>query len=166
MNVQSVSIEVGGRPMTIETGKYAKQANGAVVVRQDDSMVLVTACATKEDVPFDFLPLTVVYQDRTAASGSIPGGFLKSEGRPNERETLISRLIDRPIRPQFPKYFRREMQVITTTMSYDPASDTDVLAMCGTAAAFAVSDILMTDPIAGVRIIRLNGEFLINLSLD
>jgi polyribonucleotide nucleotidyltransferase len=166
MNVQSVSIEVGGRPMTIETGKYAKQANGAVVVRQDDSMVLVTACATKEDVPFDFLPLTVVYQDRTAASGSIPGGFLKSEGRPNERETLISRLIDRPIRPQFPKYFRREMQVITTTMSYDPASDTDVLAMCGTAAAFAVSDIPMTDPIAGVRIIRLNGEFLINPSLD
>lgn len=166
MNVHSVSIEVGGRPLIIETGKYAKQANGAVVVRQDDSMVLVTACATKEDVPFDFLPLTVVYQDRTAASGSIPGGFLKSEGRPNERETLISRLIDRPIRPQFPKYFRREMQVITTTMSYDPASDTDVLAMCGTAAAFAVSDIPMTDPIAGVRIIRLNGEFLINPSLE
>lgn len=166
MNVQSVSIEVGGRPMIIETGKLAKQANGSVVIRQDDSMVLVTACASKDDVPFDFLPLTVVYQDRTAASGSIPGGFLKREGRPNERETLISRLIDRPIRPQFPKYFRREMQVITTVMSYDPASDTDVLAMCGTAAAFAVSDIPMTDPIAGVRIIRLNGEFLINPSLD
>ena len=166
MNVHSVSIDVGGRPLTIETGKYAKQANGAVVVRQDDSMVLITACASKDDVPFDFLPLTVVYQDRTAASGSIPGGFLKREGRPNERETLISRLIDRPIRPQFPKYFRREMQVITTVMSYDPASDTDVLSMCGTAAAFAVSDIPMTDPIAGVRIIRLNGEWLINPSLD
>jgi len=166
MNVQSVSIEVGGRPLTIETGKLAKQSNGAVVVRQDDSMVLVTACASKDDVPFDFLPLTVVYQDRTAASGSIPGGFLKSEGRPNERETLISRLIDRPVRPQFPKYFRREMQVIATAMSYDPASDTDVLSMCGTAAAFAVSDIPMTDPIAGVRIIRLNGEWLINPSLE
>lgn len=166
MNVQSVSIEVGGRPLTIETGKLAKQSNGAVVVRQDDSMVLVTACASKDDVPFDFLPLTVVYQDRTAASGSIPGGFLKSEGRPNERETLISRLIDRPVRPQFPKYFRREMQVIATVMSYDPASDTDVLSMCGTAAAFAVSDIPMTDPIAGVRIIRLNGEWLINPSLE
>jgi polyribonucleotide nucleotidyltransferase len=166
MNVQTVSIEVGGRPLTIETGKLAKQANGSVVIRQDDSMILVTACAGKKDVPFDFLPLTVVYQDRTAASGSIPGGFLKREGRPNERETLISRLIDRPIRPQFPKYFRREMQVIATVMSYDPASDTDVLAMCATAAAFAVSDIPMTDPIAGVRIIRLNGEFLINPSLD
>ena len=166
MNVQTVSIEVGGRPLTIETGKLAKQANGSVVIRQDDSMILVTACASKKDVPFDFLPLTVVYQDRTAASGSIPGGFLKREGRPNERETLISRLIDRPIRPQFPKYFRREMQVIATVMSYDPASDTDVLAMCATAAAFAVSDIPMTDPIAGVRIIRLNGEFLINPSLD
>jgi polyribonucleotide nucleotidyltransferase len=166
MNVQSVSIEVGGRPLTIETGKLAKQSNGAVVVRQDDSMVLVTACASKDDVPFDFLPLTVVYQDCIAASGSIPGGFLKSEGRPNERETLISRLIDRPVRPQFPKYFRREMQVIATVMSYDPASDTDVLSMCGTAAAFAVSDIPMTDPIAGVRIIRLNGEWLINPSLE
>ena len=165
MNVQTVSIEVGGRPLTIETGKLAKQANGSVVIRQDDSMILVTACAGKTDVPFDFLPLTVIYQDRTAASGSIPGGFLKREGRPNERETLISRLIDRPIRPQFPKYFRREMQVIATVMSYDPASDTDVLAMCATAAAFAVSDIPMTDPIAGVRIIRLNGEFLINPSL-
>ena len=166
MNVQTVSIDVGGRPMTIETGKLAKQANGSVVIRQDDSMVLVTACATKDDVPFDFLPLTVVYQDRTAASGSIPGGFLKREGRPNERETLISRLIDRPIRPQFPKYFRREMQVIATVMSYDPASDTDVLSMCATAAAFAVSDIPMTDPIAGVRIVRLDGEWLINPSLD
>ena len=165
MNVQTVSIEVGGRPLTIETGKLAKQANGSVVIRQDDSMILVTACASKKDVPFDFLPLTVIYQDRTAASGSIPGGFLKREGRPNERETLISRLIDRPIRPQFPKYFRREMQVIATVMSYDPASDTDVLAMCATAAAFAVSDIPMTDPIAGVRIIRLNGEFFINPSL-
>jgi polyribonucleotide nucleotidyltransferase len=166
MNVHSVSIEVGGRPLTIETGKLAKQSNGSVVIRQDDSMVLVTTCASKNDVPFNFLPLTVVYQDRTAASGSIPGGFLKREGRPNERETLISRLIDRPIRPQFPKYFRREMQVIATVMSYDPASDTDVLAMCASAAAFAVSDIPMTEPIAGVRIARVNGEFFINPSLE
>ncbi len=166
MNVHSVSIEVGGRPLTIETGKLAKQSNGSVVIRQDDSMVLVTTCASKNDVPFNFLPLTVVYQDRTAASGSIPGGFLKREGRPNERETLISRLIDRPIRPQFPKYFRREMQVIATVMSYDPESDTDVLAMCASAAAFAVSDIPMTEAIAGVRIARVNGEFFINPSLD
>ena len=128
-------------------------------------MVLVTACASKDDVPFDFLPLTVVYQDRTASFGSIPGGFLKSEGRPNERETLTSRLIDRPIRPQFPKHFRREMQLITTVMSFDPASDTDVLSLCGAAAAFAVSDIPMEQPVAGVRIVRVD-EYIINPSLE
>jgi len=165
MNVHSVTVEVGGRPLTIETGKLAKQANGSVVIRQDDSMILITACASKDDVPFDFLPLTVVYQDRKAASGNIPGGFLKREGRPDERETLISRLIDRPLRPQFPKYFRRELQLITTVMSYDPASDTDVLSMCGAAAAFAVSDIPFESPIAGVRIARVDGEFVINPSL-
>ena len=166
MNIHSVSVEVGGRPMTFETGKLAKQSNGSIVVKQDESEVLITVCATKEDVPFDFLPLTVVYQDRTAASGRIPGGFLKREGRPNERETLIARLIDRPIRPQFPKHFRREMQLIITVMSYDPASDTDVLSMCGSAAAFCISDIPIEAPIAGVRIVRVNGEFIINPSLE
>ena len=139
MNHHIVEIEVGGRPMTFETGKIAKQTNGSVIVRQDDSSVLVTACASSSDVPFDFLPLTVVYQDRTAASGKIPGGYLKREGRPNERETLICRLIDRPIRPQFAKHFRREMQVIPTVISYDPASDTDVLSICGASAALHVS---------------------------
>ena len=166
MNIHSVSVDVGGRPMTFETGKLAKQSNGSIVISQDDSRVLICVCASKNEVPFNFLPLTVVYQDRTGASGKIPGGFLKREGRPNERETLISRLIDRPIRPQFPKHFRREMQVIITSMSYDPTSDTDVLAMCGSAAAFCVSDIPIEAPIAGVRIIRVNGEFLINPSLE
>ena len=166
MNIHSVSVEVGGRPMTIETGELAKQAGGSIVIRQDDSMVLVTVCSSKEDQPFDFLPLTVEYQDRVAASGMIPGGFLKREGRPNEREILISRLIDRPIRPQFPKHFRREMQLIATVMSYDPASDTDVLAVTGAAAAFAVSSIPMTEPIAGVRIVRVDGQFHINPSCE
>lgn len=166
MNIHSVSVEVGGRPMTIETGELAKQASGSIVIRQDDSMVLVTVCSSKEEQPFDFLPLTVEYQDRVAASGMIPGGFLKREGRPNEREILISRLIDRPIRPQFPKHFRREMQLIATVMSYDPASDTDVLAVTGAAAAFAVSSIPMTEPIAGVRIVRVDGKFHINPSCE
>jgi polyribonucleotide nucleotidyltransferase len=166
MNIHSVSVEVGGRPLTFEVGKLAKQTNGSIVVKQDDSMVLMTACASKSDSPFDFLPLTVVYQDRTASFGKIPGGFLKSEGRPNERETLISRLIDRPIRPQFPKHFRREMQLIATVLSFDPASDTDVLSLCGGAAAFAVSDIPMEQPVAGVRIVRVKGEYIINPSLD
>ena len=166
MNIHSVSVDVGGRPMTFETGKLAKQANGSVVVTQDDSKVLIATCAGTKDVPFDFLPLTVSYQDRTGASGKIPGGFLKREGRPNERETLICRLIDRPIRPQFPKHFRRELQLIITAMSFDPASDTDVLALCGSAASFAVSDIPISAPIAGVRIVRVDGEFIINPSLE
>ena len=165
MNIHKVEVEIGGRTLSFETGKLAKQSNGAVVVRQDDSMVLMTACATTTDVPFDFLPLTVVYQDRTGGYGSIPGGYLKREGRPSERETLISRLIDRPIRPQFPKHFRREMQVISTVISYDQASDTDILALCGAAAAFHVSDIPMEAPVAGVRIVRVDGEFKINPSV-
>ena len=164
VNLHRVEVQIGGRTLAFETGKLAKQSNGAVVVSQNDSQVLVTACATSSDVPFDFLPLTVVYQDRTGASGMIPGGYLKREGRPTERETLISRLIDRPIRPQFPKYFRREMQVIATVMSYDHASDTDVLALCGSAAALHVSDIPMEAPVAGVRICRVNGEFVVNPS--
>ncbi|MBM76084.1 MAG: polyribonucleotide nucleotidyltransferase [Proteobacteria bacterium] len=166
MNIHKVEIEIGGRTLSFETGKLAKQSNGSVVVRQDDSMVLMTACASTSDVPFDFLPLTVVYQDRTGGYGSIPGGYLKREGRPSERETLISRLIDRPIRPQFPKHFRREMQVIATVMSYDQSSDTDVLALCGAAAALHVSDIPMEAPVAGVRIVRLDGEFKINPSIE
>ena len=98
--------EIGGRTLSIETGVLAKQAQGAVVVRQNESSVLVTSCVSKDHVDFGFLPLTVAYQDRTASFGSIPGGFLKREGRPNERETLVSRLIDRPMRPQFPKAHR------------------------------------------------------------
>ena len=161
-----VSVEIGGRPMIFETGKLAKQSQGSIVISQDDTKVLVTACATKDEVPFDFLPLTVVYQDRTGASGTIPGGFLKREGRPSERETLISRLIDRPLRPQFPKHLRNEMQLITTVLSFDPSSDSDVLSLCGASAAFHVSSIPMEQPVAGVRVIRLNGEFIINPSIS
>ncbi|RME21541.1 MAG: polyribonucleotide nucleotidyltransferase [Deltaproteobacteria bacterium] len=162
MQKHSVSVEIGGRPLIIETGWLAKQAHGAVVVRQNESAVLVTVVGDTEPSRFDFLPLTVNYEDRNGAYGTIPGGFLKREGRANERETLISRLIDRPIRPQFPKHYRCETQVIATALSYDEASDTDVLAMCGAAAAIHISDLPMKEPIAGVRIARIDGEFVIN----
>ena len=162
----SVSVEVGGRPLTFETGKIAKQANGSVIVKQNSSSVLVTTCASKDNVDFGFLPLTVVYQDRTGGYGTIPGGFLKREGRPSERETLISRLIDRPLRPQFAKHFPRELQVIATVFSFDEASDTDVLSLCAASASVAVSDIPMGPPVAGVRICRIDGTFVINPSLE
>ena len=136
-----VSVEIGGREITFETGKLAKQADGAVVVRQDDSAVLATIVTSKDPLAFgDFLPLSCDYMDRTGAYGRIPGGFLKREGRANERETLIGRLMDRPIRPQFPKHFRNEIQIIATVLSYDPTCDTDVLSMCGAAAAAHISD--------------------------
>ena len=166
VNLHSVTVEVGGRPLKIETGKYAKQAHGAVVVTQDDTSVLVTAVADTTPKPFDFLPLTVVYQDRTGASGQIPGGFLKREGRPNERETLASRLIDRPIRPQFPKTFRCETQIITTVMSFDPASDPDVLSLVGASAACHISDLPTQRAIAGVRVSLVDGEWFVNPSIE
>ena len=162
--IHSVSVDVGGRPMTLETGWLAKQAGGAVVVKQNDSAVLVTFVTGSDERPFDFLPLTVNYEDRTAADGRIPGGFLKREGRPDERGTLICRVIDRPIRPQFPKHFRRALQCMATALSFDPASDTDVLALCGASAAAHISEAPLGQAIAGVRVSRVEGEFKINPS--
>jgi polyribonucleotide nucleotidyltransferase len=155
------TVEIGGRTISFETGKLAKQAS-SVIVRCDESSVLVTAAVTSGTVPFDFLPLTVDYMDRTGASGTIPGGFMKREGRSSERETLISRLIDRPIRPMFPKTFRHEMQVIATVLSYDKNAETDVLALCGASAAFAISAAPMSEPVAGVRVCRLGGKWHVN----
>jgi polyribonucleotide nucleotidyltransferase len=162
--IKKVTVDVGGRPLTLETGWWAKQASGAVIVKHDNSSVLVTFVAAKAEREFDFLPLTVDYMDRTAAEGKIPGGFLKREGRQNERETLISRLIDRPLRPQFYKGANEELQVIATALSYDPSSDTDVLSLVGASAAVAVSDTPTDGIIAGVRVCRLNGELKINPS--
>jgi len=162
MNVVKKSVEIGGKTIEFETGKYAKQASGAVTVRCGDSTVLVTAVCAEAFRTFDFLPLTVDYQDRNGASGTIPGGYLKREGRSTERETLTSRLIDRPIRPMFPKHFRSELQVIATVLSFDPDNETDVMALCGASAAFHVSEAPMIQPIAGVRICRVDGELLLN----
>ena len=149
------SIDLNGKQLTIETGKMAKQADGAVVVRYGDSMVLVTAVANKtprEGV--DFLPLTVEYTEKTAAAGKIPGGYFKREGRPTEKEILTCRLIDRPSRPLFPKMWRNESQVIGTVLSFDKDNPTDVLAMTGAACALHISDIPWAGPFAAVRVAR------------
>ncbi len=162
MEIIKKSVEVGGKTLSFETGKYAKQASGAVVVEQGDSKVLVTAVCEKGHLDFDFLPLTVNYEDRTAASGAIPGGYLKRETGRSEREILICRLIDRPIRPMFPKHFRSELQIIATTMSYDVDNETDVMALCGASAAMHISNAPLSAPIAGVRVCRVDGELVLN----
>jgi len=166
VNEHIESVEIGGKTITFETGKYAKQASGAVIVNSGESRVLVTAVCTKGFRTFDFLPLTVDYQDRNGANGTIPGGFLKREGRTSERETLICRVIDRPIRPMFPKNFRMELQVIATVMSYDRDNETDVMALNGASAAFHISKAPMTAPIAGVRVCKVDGELMLNPSYD
>jgi polyribonucleotide nucleotidyltransferase len=156
-------IQVGGRSISIETGRLARQADGAVLVRSGETVVLVTACAAatpREGI--DFLPLTVDYKEYTYASGRIPGGFFKREGKPTEKEVLTSRLIDRPIRPLFPSGWRHETQVIALVLSADTEHDSDVLAITGASAALAISGIPFTRTIAGVRVGLVNGQFIIN----
>jgi polyribonucleotide nucleotidyltransferase len=163
MNIVTKSVEIGGKTISFETGKLAKQASGAVIVSSGESKVLVTTVAETDSTrDFDFLPLTVNYEDRTGAGGSIPGGYLKREGGRSEREILICRLIDRPIRPMFPKHLRCELQCIATVMSYDKDFETDVLALCGASASFSISQAPMLESIAGVRICRVDGKFVIN----
>ncbi len=157
------SLEIGGRTLSIETGRFAKQADGAVMVRYGDSMVLATVVASKEAVEGqDFFPLQVEYRERTAAAGKIPGGFLKREGRPSEKEVLSSRLIDRPIRPMFPENFRYETQVMLTVFSSDQENDGDILGAIGASAALMISDIPFNGPVAEIRIGRVEGEFIVN----
>ena len=156
-------IEIGGKILSLETGRFAKQANGAVMVRYGDTMVLVTAVAAeeaKEDQ--DFFPLQVEYRERVSAAGKFPGGYIKREGRPTEKEILTSRLIDRPIRPLFPENFTNETQIIALVLSYDGENDPDVLAAVGASAALTISQVPFDGPIAEVRIGRVNGEFVCN----
>jgi polyribonucleotide nucleotidyltransferase len=156
-------VEIGGRVFSIETGKYAKQANGSVMVRYGDTMVLVTAvAATEAKEGLDYFPLQVEYREKTSAAGKFPGGYIKREGRPTEKEILSSRLCDRPIRPLFPESFKNETQVIAMVMSYDGENDPDVLAACGASAALAISDIPFDGPMAEVRIGRVAGELIVN----
>ena len=160
---QRVEIEFHGRPLTVETGRMAKQAGGAALVQFAESVVLVTATAlatAREGI--DFFPLTCDYQEKTFAAGKIPGGFFKREGRPAEKEILTSRLIDRPLRPLFPKGFNCETQVIATVLSHDKENDPDVLSLLGASTALVLSDIPWNGPIAAVRIGRVGGRFVIN----
>ena len=156
-------VEIGGKILSIETGRYAKQADGAVMVRYGDTMILVTAVAAeeaKEDT--DFFPLSVEYRERTSAAGKFPGGFIKREGKPSEKEVLTARLIDRPIRPLFPKSFKNETQLIAFVYSFDGENDSDILGAVGASAALAISSIPFEGPIAEVRVGRIDGEFIIN----
>ena len=156
-------IEIGGRLFSIETGRFAKQANGSAMVRYGDTMVLVTAVASPEAKPDqDFFPLQVEYREKTSAAGKFPGGYIKREGRPTEKEILSSRLIDRPIRPLFPGDFKNETQVIAFVLSHDGENDADVLAAVGASAALTISDIPFECPMGEVRVGRLNGSFIVN----
>src|SRR3954447_7217489 len=156
-------LTIGARTLSIETGHLAKQADGAVIVRSGDTMVLVTAChAANPREGIDFLPLTVDYREYTYASGRIPGGFFKREGKPAEKEVLTSRLIDRPIRPLFPAGWRYETQIVSLLISADAENDADVLAITGASAALSLSSIPFTKTIAGVRVGLINGAFVIN----
>ena len=160
---QRVSLELGGQTLTLSTGKWAKLAGGSAVVQLGGTVVLVAASAAKNAKPgLDFVPLTVDYRERTYAAGKIPGGFFKREGRPTEKETLSSRLIDRPIRPLFSKQFPYETQIMATVVSSDQENDADVLALIGASAALTLSDIPFPEPVAGVRIGRINGELVVN----
>lgn len=163
MAIIKKEVEIGGKLFSIETGRYARQANGAVMVRYGDTMVLVTAVAS-EDVKDDqdFFPLQVEYREKTSAAGKIPGGYIKREGRPTEKEILSARLCDRPIRPLFPKNFMNETQVIAMVLSYDGENDADVLAACGASAALTISDIPFDGPMGEVRVGRVDGQFVIN----
>ncbi|MGH9748817.1 MAG: polyribonucleotide nucleotidyltransferase [Candidatus Polarisedimenticolia bacterium] len=159
----SRTIEFGNRTFTLETGRVARQADGSLTVRYGDTVVLVTATADrKERVGVDFLPLTVDYRENTYAAGKIPGGFFKREGRPNEKETLTSRLIDRPIRPLFPKGWSYETQVVALVLSADLANDPDILAVTGASCALHLSDIPFTTPIAAVRVGLVEGQHVLN----
>jgi polyribonucleotide nucleotidyltransferase len=160
----SVSAEIDGRTYTLETGRFAKFANGSVMVSCGESMVLVTTTASSQLKDSDFMPLQVEYREKAASAGKYPGGFLKREGRPSDNEVLTSRLIDRPIRPMFPKVWRYDTQIIATCYSAEPAINPDTLGGIGASAALMLSDIPFNGPISGVRVGRIDGELMLNPS--
>jgi polyribonucleotide nucleotidyltransferase len=161
--VEKQSVELEGRTLTIETGRFAKQADGAVLVQYGDTVILATAVASKELLENrGFFPLSVEYREKAYAAGKIPGGFFKREGRPQEKEVLSARLIDRPIRPLFPENFNYEVQIVITVLSSDKENDADILGTIGASAALSISDIPFSEPIASVRVGRIDNEFVIN----
>src|ERR1700712_4698678 len=166
-NIHSVEIDWGGRPLKLETGKIARQADGAVVATYGETVVLASVVAAKtprEGV--DFLPLTVDYQEKFYAAGRIPGGYFKREGRPTEKETLVSRLIDRPVRPLFADGWRNETQIIVTTLSHDLENDPDILALIASSAALTLSGVPFMGPIGAARVGFVNNEYVLNPTLE
>lgn len=163
---QTFSIEIAGKPFTVEIGELAKQANGACMIHYGDTSVLSVATASQEPKDLPFFPLTVNYEERLYAVGKIPGGFIKREGRPSEKAILASRLIDRPIRPLFPEGFRNEVQIVSTVMSVDQDCSSEIAAMIGSSIALCISDIPFDGPIAGVNVGRVDGEFVINPTVE
>ena len=166
-NIDVEEIQWAGQTLRLETGRVARQADGAVVASLGETTVLATAVAERSAKPgIDFFPLTVNYQEKTYAAGKIPGGYFKREGRPTERETLISRLIDRPIRPLFVEGFRNETQVIATVLSYDLENDTDILALVASSAALTLSGIPFMGPVGAARVGYIDGEYVLNPTIE
>jgi polyribonucleotide nucleotidyltransferase len=166
-NITREEIDWGGRPLVLETGRIARQADGAVLATYGETSVLATVVADRSPKPgLDFFPLTVNYQEKAYAAGKVPGGYFKREGRPSEKETLVSRLIDRPIRPLFVKGFKNETQVIATVVSHDLENDADVVAMVAVSAALTISGIPFQGPIGGARVGYIDGEYVLNPTLD
>ncbi|MFY0542737.1 polyribonucleotide nucleotidyltransferase [Brevibacillus sp. H7] len=163
---RTYEFELAGRKLTLEFGKMAKQAQGSVLVRYGETAILSAVTVSKEPKPLDFFPLTVNYEERLYAVGKIPGGFIKREGRPSEKAILASRLIDRPIRPLFPEGFRNDVQVVNTVLSVDQDCSPEIAAMIGTSAALCVSEIPFGGPIAGVIVGRIDGQFVINPTVE
>ncbi|MBU7317381.1 polyribonucleotide nucleotidyltransferase [Paenibacillus oleatilyticus] len=163
---KQVQMDLGGRPLILETGRLAKQANGAVVARYGETVVLCTVTASAEPKDLDFFPLTVNYEERLYSVGKIPGGFIKREGRPSEKAILSSRLTDRPIRPLFPEGFRNDVQIVAIVMSVDQECAPEIAAMIGTSAALSISDVPFNGPVGGVIVGRVDGQFVINPTLE
>src|SRR6267154_5710635 len=163
MSIHNVTVQIGANPNTIETGKLAKLADGAVTVRSGETIVFISAVsATTIKEGQDWFPLTVDYREKAAAVGKFPGGYFKREGRPTEKETLTSRMIDRPLRPLFPQGYLYDTQIISILLSADGENDPDILALNGASAALCVSDIPFAGPIGAVRVGRVNGQFVAN----
>ena len=166
-NHHKVEIEWAGRPLTLETGKIARQADGAVLATYGETVVLATVVSAKEPKPgLDFFPLTVNYQEKTFAAGKIPGGYFKREGRPSEKETLVSRLIDRPIRPLFAEGYKNDTQIVVTVLQHDLENDPDILSIVATSAALTLSGVPFMGPIGGARVGYINGEYVLNPHID
>ncbi|MDQ7078707.1 MAG: hypothetical protein Q9M45_12950 [Robiginitomaculum sp.] len=166
-DIQKETIDWEGRDLTLETGRIARQAQGSVLATYGETSVLAAVTFAKEQKPgMDFFPLTVNYTEKYYAAGRIPGGFFKREGRPTEKDTLTSRLIDRPIRPLFAKGFKNEVQVILTVLSHDQENDPDVLAMVAASAALSLSGVPFMGPIGGARVGLIDGEYVINPTIE